>query len=90
MTATTRTDDLARRAAARRTFNGALAVPCHRHHVLIGAPCWSWPAARPGGECMGVCAHRLATAKADQQATTEGRALPRSRRRSRTRAGRRP
>lgn len=90
MTTRTRADDLARRAAARRTLTAALAVPCHRHHVLIGAPCWSWPAARPGGECMGVCAHRLATAKADQQATAEGRALPRSRRRSRTRGGRRP
>lgn len=83
-------DDLARRAAARRILTTALAVPCHRHRVLIGAPCWTWPAWYSLGECIGVCAHRFAAAKADQRATAEGRVLPHARRRARTRVGRRP
>ena len=81
-------DTLALRAAARRALHFILSVPCHRHHALIGEPCWSWPASRDGDECTGVCAHRLDAAKANQQAAHEGRALPGPRRRGR-RGGRR-
>ena len=82
-------DNLARRAVARRVLTAALAVPCHHHRVLIGEPCWTWPAAESDGECIGVCGHRRTAARADKRATAEGRALPRARRRGRYRAGRR-
>lgn len=90
MTTEPRGDDLARRAAARRVLNAALTVPCHHHRVPIGEPCWTWPAAESDGQCIGVCGHRRAAARADQRAAAEGRALPRARRRARYRAGRRP
>ncbi|WP_281872868.1 hypothetical protein [Brachybacterium paraconglomeratum] len=81
-------DTLALRAAARRTFHFILAVPCNRHHALIGEPCWTFPYAESDGDGIGICSHRLDAAKANQRATAEGRALPGPRRRGR-RGGRR-
>ncbi|MFE5775126.1 hypothetical protein [Brachybacterium sp. NPDC056505] len=84
------TIDLAQRAATRRALHFALTVPCHRHHVLIGEPCWTLPAACSRGELIGVCKGRIGAAKAAQRAQAEGRPLPGSRRRSSRHLGMRP
>lgn len=64
--------DLAARAETRRAMNGALTRPCYLHGARRGDPCWTIPAATPGGApSVAVCqSRRMLAALRDRKGRT--------------------